>query len=278
MTNSVTTAFTSVTNGNPILIKAGEQYTYSLTGSAVATLVIQKSTSGGAEWEAIKTVTADTGPTTLYNSSKDALYRWECTAYTSGTGTTNVKSATEELLGREPRVSASTNVYEYGDQVARQTVIECNAISVTITDDAGVAQYGGVKVYDFPEGMTLIKGAQVNGAITLGVTTGTYIDNWDGDVAIGTVTATTGATLTSTEADIMQSVAVSAGASDKIGVVSAASVATVLTESGARWMDGSSTAKDMYLNFVVDDDATHTSGTAVFTGTIVFNWEMLGDK
>jgi hypothetical protein len=167
-------------------------------------------------------------------------------------------------------------VHEYGD-IAKKTVLECNALSVTITDDAGVAQYGGVKVYDFPEGHLLTKGARVSGILTAGAT-GTIIDNWDGDVALGTATATTGATLTGTEADIMPSVAVSAGASDKLGVVSATAVATALTESGARWFDGTSTAKDLYLNFVIDDDATHTAGTATFTGTIEINWEMLGDN
>ena len=114
------------------------------------------------------------------------------------------------------------------------------------------------------------------GILTAGVT-GTVIDNWDGDVALGTATATTGATLTGTEADIMPSVAVSAGASDKLGVVSAQSVATALTESGARWFDGTSTAKDLFLNFVIDDDASHGASTATFTGTIVINWEMMGD-
>ena len=161
--------------------------------------------------------------------------------------------------------------------IVHRTTLTLTATPVTIADDAGVAQYGGVKVYDFPEGMLCILGAVVTGSLTAGVT-GTIIDNWDGDVSLGTVTATTGATLVSTEADIMQSVAVSAGASDKIGVVDAVSVATALTESGARWLDGTATAKDMYLNFVIDDDATHTSGTAAFTGTIELVWLSLGDN
>jgi hypothetical protein len=204
------------------------------------------------------------------------LYRWNCTAYTSGTAVGTVKDATEELSGKGTVGVNTITAYEYGD-VARKTVLECNGLVVTITDDAGVAQYGGVKAYDFPEGMLLIKGARVDGILT-GGTTGTIIDNWDGDVALGTVTATTGSTLVSTEADIFASTAVSAGASDKDGVVSAVSIATALTESGARWFDGTATAKDMFLNFVIDDDATHTAGTATFNGTIEFNWEMLGDN
>jgi hypothetical protein len=275
MTTS-TTAFGSVSVGTPIYIKRGKSVTYRVTGGATATLQLEFSTTGGNSWERVISVTANTGPTTIVHEDKDALYRWNCTAYTSGTATATVKDATEEIKGVGTVPVTTVTAYEYGT-VAKQTVLECNNLIVTISDDAGVAQYGGVKIYDFPEGMILTKGAQVNGILTAGVT-GTIIDNWDGDVALGTVTATTGATLVSTEANILQSVPVSAGASDKLGVVDAVSVATALTESGARWLDGTATAVDMYLNFVIDDDATHTAGTASFTGTVVFNWEVLGDN
>lgn len=173
------------------------------------------------------------------------------------------------------KYGTSISAVEYGDGVVHQTVLTCDATPITITDDAGVAQYGGVKVYDMPLGAVTFLGTVVSGILTAGVT-GTIIDNWDGDVALGTATATTGATLTSTEADIMPSVAVSAGASDKLGVVSAVPVATALTESGARWFDGTVTAKDVFLNFVIDDDDTHTAGTATFTGTITLTWINLG--
>jgi hypothetical protein len=69
-----------------------------------------------------------------------------------------------------------------------------------------------------------------------------------------------------------------AAATAKVAVVDAVSVATALTESGSRWIDGTSTAIDMFLNLVIDDDATHTAGSATFTGTITFTWSILGDK
>jgi hypothetical protein len=75
----------------------------------------------------------------------------------------------------------------------------------------------------------------------------------------------------------MPSVAISAGTSDKIGVVSAVSVASALTESGARWLDGTTTAVDLFLNFVIDDSATHTTGTAAFTGTVTLVWMKIAD-
>lgn len=277
--STVTTAHGAVGAGTAILIRPGRSFTYSLTGTHNATVRFESSGSGGVSWDLIEQVetTALIAPTTLINKSgKNQLYRSNCTVYASGTATANIKDTTEEVVGVGTSSTPGVTVFEKGDGVTKQTYLECNAVTVTITDDAAVAQFGGVKIYDFPEGVTYLKGAMTTGILTAGVT-GTIIDNWDGDVALGTATATTGATLTGTEADIMPSVAVSAGASDKDGVVSAQSVATALTESGARWFDGTSTAIDLFLNFVIDDDASHTAGTAEFTGTIVINWEMMGD-
>jgi hypothetical protein len=173
---------------------------------------------------------------------------------------------------------AGTNVsvVEYGTNDIHKTVITLTNETITITDDAGVAQYGGTKIYDFPQGLLCTLGAVIDGALTAGVT-GTIIDTWNGDVALGTATATTGATLTGTEADVLQSTSTTTAVA-KVGVTDAVSIATALTESGARWFDGTATAKDLYLNFVIDDDASHTTGTATFTGTVTIMWTIIGDK
>lgn len=163
---------------------------------------------------------------------------------------------------------------EYGDGVLHKTVLTCTATPISILDDAAVAQYGGVKVYDFPEGLLLFHGAVIDGALT---GYASLIDTFDGDVALGTATATTGATLTGTEADLLQSTALSQAVGE-VAVADAVTAATALTESGARWHDGTSTAKDMFLNFVIDDNAAHGAGTATFTGTITFLWSIIGDK
>lgn len=166
---------------------------------------------------------------------------------------------------------------EYGNDYFHATVLTLTSKSVTITDDAGVAQYGGAgTIYTFPQGLILCYGAVIDGSVTLG-TTGTIINTWAGGVALGTVTATTGATLTGTEANIMPEVDVAA-ATAKVASIDSVSVATALTESGARWLDGTTTAVPMFLNLVVDDDATHTSGTGTVTGTVTFLWAWLGDK
>lgn len=171
---------------------------------------------------------------------------------------------------------ATITAVEAGSGTIHQTVLTLQATPLTVTDDAGVSQYGGVLVYTFPEGDICCLGAVINGNLTLG-TTGTIIDAFTGVNALGTVTASTGATLVSTEATWLQSTA-NATAASKVAAIKSIPVATALTEAGARWVDGTATPAPVYLNFAIADDATHTTGTGSFTGTITLTWTNLGDK
>lgn len=194
--------------------------------------------------------------------SIDTLVRIEAGAseanYTYGT-LTNVGTSN----------GATVSASEYSDGVINKTILTLTATPVTITDDAGVAQYGGTgKIYDLPEGAIAVVGCVVDGDLTLG-TTGTIIATYASNVALGTATATTGATLTGTEADIMASVA-NATAVTAVSAVGATSASMAL-------LNGTATAKDVFLNVVVADDATHTSGTGTFTGTVTILWTNVGD-
>lgn len=184
-------------------------------------------------------------------------------------GADNVDYSHGTLANVGAKNGTTVSTTEYNEGLIHKTVLTLSATPVTISDDAGVAQYGGTgKIYDLPEGAITFLGCVIDGDLTLG-DTGTFIDAYDGDVALGTVTATTGATLTGTEADIMASSAI-AQAVAKVSAVGAVS-------SGATIVDGTSTAKDVFLNFVIDDDATHTAGTGTFTGTVTMLWANTGD-
>jgi len=160
---------------------------------------------------------------------------------------------------------ATVSALEFKHGPISHTRLTLTATPVTITDDAGVAQYGGCgKIYDFPAGQLQMLGATVVGNLTLG-TTGTIINTFGSSCALGSATATTGATLTGTEADIMAQTA-GATAVTKVAAYNAMAP-TVLPP-----LDGRASAKDMYLNFVVTDDATHTSGTGTFTGVVDLWW------
>lgn len=169
---------------------------------------------------------------------------------------------------------ATVTAEERGNMVMHQTVLRLTATPLTVTDDAGVAQYGGVKIFTFPLGFIQLHGAMVSGNLTLG-TTGTIIAAYTGVNALGSITATTGATLVSTEATWLQSTA-NATASAAVAAIQSVSIATQVTESGGRWYDGTVTAGPVFLNFAIADDATHTTGTGSFTGTIILTWTLLG--
>lgn len=187
------------------------------------------------------------------------------------------KSSPIEEVGTVPdAVKEYVVATEYGDSLVHRTVLTCTAVPLSIADDAGVAQYGGIKLYTFPEGLIFTKGAIISGNLTLGVT-GTIIDAFTGVNALGSVTASTGSTLTSTEATYLQSTA-NATAASKVAAISSVSVATALTEASSRIVDGTSTPAPVFLNFAIADNASHTAGTGTFTGTVTISWEKIGDK
>ncbi len=164
---------------------------------------------------------------------------------------------------------------EFGNGELRRTVLTCTALPISVADDAGVAQYGGVKVYTFPQGAVCTLGAMINGSLTMGAT-GTFITTYTGVIALGSVTASTGADLVSTEATWLQSTAMATAAA-RVAVTKALPVATALTEAGSRWVDGTATAAPVFMNVAIADDGTHTAGTGTWTGTITLSWLMLGD-
>ena len=151
-----------------------------------------------------------------------------------------------------------------------------------MADESGQGQYGGVKLYDFPAGLINTLGAVIDGSVTTPVhddASGGTIATWDGDIALGTaapgdhlnefIAGTTALYLQST--DTTQAVT-------QVANVDAISIATALTESAARWKDGTSSAADLFLNLLIDDSGNNDAHTAFFTGTVAIHWINLGDK
>lgn len=144
-----------------------------------------------------------------------------------------------------------------------------------LSDEAGQGQYGGVKIYDFPDGLILFLGAVVQGTITLNAPA---IDNWDGDVGLGLEAPADHQDVANKTGLVMNKNDVSAGGADKIGVVAAKTSCTALTESGARWIDGTAAPADLYLNFLLDDNGAHDNTIdADCDLTVTFWWINLGD-
>jgi len=95
---------------------------------------------------------------------------------------------------------------EAGVGAVRQTVLHFDDTPLTITDQTSTVGYGGLKIYDFPAGEIFIAAVSVD--LTEITESGGIVSDFDSDFAIGTVTASNNATLTSTEANIVQSTSV----------------------------------------------------------------------
>lgn len=176
-------------------------------------------------------------------------------------------------LGAIPAVTG-LSVDEQGVGPLRRTVLRFTDVAFALTDEAGVVAYTGKKVYDFPEGAVLFLGAEADLALTKS-SAGVNAD-WDGDFALGTVTASNNNSLASTEQDLIPTTATpqaAAGATTAKGVSTGTEAAKVL--------DGTGTAKDAYLNFLVDDadhDVTATPCNLIVNGTVTITWLAIGDK
>lgn len=171
---------------------------------------------------------------------------------------------------------ASVVATEYGTEILHRTLLTCTATPLTFGDEADTGQFGGVKVYDFPAGLILFLGAVIDGSMTL---TAPAIDTWIGDVGLGTAAPTDHASgVNAAGTALLDSVSTTIAVA-KVGNIDAVSKATALTESGARHVDGTGTAIDLFLNLLIDDNGAHDNTiTGAFNGTIQVTWINLGDK
>lgn len=195
---------------------------------------------------------------------------------------TAASGADAPTVGAGTKNGATVTVTETGDELTHKTVLTCVNTPITMGDEAGVGQYGGAKLYDFPAGLIATLGGVIDGSVTTPVhddAAGGTIATWDGDIALGTAAPTDHATglVAADTGRYLQSTATTQ-AIGQAANVDAVSAATGLTESGARWTDGTSSAADLFLNLLVDDSANNDAHTALFTGTITIVWMNIGDK
>lgn len=143
-------------------------------------------------------------------------------------------------------------------------------VAVALTDEAGVVAWGGVKFADFDDGAVLILGAIADLALTK--SSAGVNDDWEGDFAIGTATADNDATLGGDEQNVIPSTATPQAVG---GATTARGVST-----GTETADGTATAADLFLNFLVDDadhDVGATPCNIIASGTIEVLYAALGD-
>lgn len=81
-TNKIAGNFTAT--GTSAEIKVYRHFNVSVSGFGTATVKLQRSFDGGATWETTDEITADLS-TTAYEPERGIIYRFNCTAYTTGT-------------------------------------------------------------------------------------------------------------------------------------------------------------------------------------------------
>ena len=163
------------------------------------------------------------------------------------------------------------SVVESGSQVAHKTEITLTDLTVSLTDNADTVAYLGAQIYDFPEGAVMFMGSMADITVTLSAA-GVDAD-WAGDFSLGTATADNGAALATTEQDLLPTTATAAATSSVGTFTGQSTVANIVV------FDGTSTAKDVFLNVLVDDadqDVTTTATDMIFNGTVSFTWVNLG--
>jgi len=97
---TATKNFTAVGRGNNLFVRYGEHYTYSVGGTFVGTVYIEKSQDGGKSFHRVAGPFTAAASGTLISESSDqqhALYQFNCTAYTSGTIETELEDVADDV-------------------------------------------------------------------------------------------------------------------------------------------------------------------------------------
>lgn len=194
-------------------------------------------------------------------------------------------TATEAAARNLPTVSTATSgdgtnpvtdfvTVKYIPGAMTQVKLTCTDLPLAVANSTG-ASFGSLQLLDFAQGRIAIDGGTTDLVVDWSDSAagdGELISlTGSGDFAFGT-TATADATLGSTDVDLMASTAMTdpfvAGVGDANG--------TFVKDTE---FDGTTTAKDMFLNVIIDDADVGDAENAIiyFTGTITLHCKYLGD-
>lgn len=296
---TVSSSFTSTSTGSKFYIRNKKQFTYSITGTFVATLFLERSHDNGISWDKIAQFTS-TGTDQLeavFPGGADGAYRFRCNAFTSGTATAVLADVEEQISAvynssgellyelKEGGVSVQKcsdglgsgsatglSIAEHGNGAVHKTVFSLQNVPlevVSVEDGNGV---GGVRIYTFPEGYIHIHGCTAN--LTVGVETeADFTDGTPaGDLGVGTVAPANADALGTDATDDDIATATAFTMTDYVATAG-------LPSEASKNFDGTTTAIEVYVNALVDaadidDDATTN---LLISGTVTLVWSSLGD-
>src|SRR5262245_23131148 len=107
---SISTNFTAVgTSTSQLTLQPTvppQTATYAITGTFVATLVLERTVNGGQTWEQVTSTTTTTSGTLRDHGT----YRWKCTAFTSGTAVAAIADQNDLMVSPPTRNYAGETV------------------------------------------------------------------------------------------------------------------------------------------------------------------------
>lgn len=192
---TVSKSFTAVGVSDVLAVQVGETFSYALSGTFSATLVLERQDKGRGDWKTVVgPVTAAVSGTLLSEmpGKTHARYRWRCTARASGTAVTGLADVTTEVgtqitapdgsvvfqATEDGPIVPSDKVFKATSPAFTTTQGAVHAIEATFTETAGAGVYtGSVAV---PAGATLLD-IIVNGVALWNPATSAAMDVGDAD-------------------------------------------------------------------------------------------------
>lgn len=306
--STLTKSFTALgAQETSLSVKAGDKFTYSVSGTFSATVKLQRSIKGNQVWSTVATLSGAGSGTVLNDapSGTDASYRFFCSAFTSGTvvcslttadsdsqpilknryGETVVSYSDETVTVLKPLSQplltssgvgsvngATVSAVEYGEGVVHKTVLTLASTPISVVSVTTGNGVGGTKIYDLPEGRILVLGAMADLSLAVETESDFADGTPEGDIGIGTVAPANADALGTDATDDDMATATAFTMTDYAATVKCPS------EASAQF-DGTGTAKDIYVNALVDaadiDDDTTTN--LLVSGTVTVTWINLGD-
>jgi len=208
--------------------------------------------------------------TEKYNRSMDTLEALQAAVTGSGGLQEYVTGSSQPKYTTTGAGASGLTVVESGDEVTHQSKISGTLFNVAnikagaLTD---AVKAFGAKIYDFPEGGIKVHNAVFDLILTSSLSTAEPM------IAIGTVVAT-GATSTFDNTATFEDIIDGASAANAMTSTGADANRVAAAETDAAALDGCTSAKDAYLNFADNWNAT---GTFVVTGNVYLTWSYLGD-
>lgn len=275
--NTITKTFSAVGSTVETRVRKGEAllFRFDALASWDGTVILRKTTNHQT-YETIETFTDTDNNGATVIAEEDANYSFLCTVFTAGTAQVKLSNLSSEAVASESAgIAASTaTAEEQGDGIIHKTIIRLDSVPVSVVSVTTGAGVGGTKIYDFPQGRLNILGTMAD--LTFVIAEGDQADFTDatpeGDVGIGTVAPA--------NADALGTDATDDDFSTATAITMAAYSGDVQCPSeAALHMDGTSTAKDMFVNALIDagDIDDDTTSTVYVSGWVAVTWMNLGD-